>query len=116
MPPLGEFADSNAGLFGALVVTRDRGSARDEDFAPDDVNREFVLFMGVMDQNLSPYLDLNIAQFSANPETVDKSHPDFKESNRMHAINGRLYCNLEGLEVMSGRTARWYIFAEGADD
>ncbi len=71
------------------------------------MNHEFILFMGVLDQNLSPYIDLNIAQFAAAPETVDKAHPDFKESNRMHAINGRMYCNLEGLDVKIGRTARW---------
>jgi len=107
------FADSNAGLFGALIVTS--GGAR-EDLAPEDVNREFVMFMGVMDQNLSPYLDMNIAQFTASPETVDKLHPDFVESNRMHSINGRMYCNLEGLDVAIDRTARWYVLALGTDD
>jgi len=113
--PVGSFADANAGLFGALLVTRDKGRAHG-DLSPTDVNREFVLFMGVLDQNLSPYLGLNVAQFAAAPETVDLSHPDFKESNRMRAVNGRLYCNLEGLEVMVGQNARWYILSLGSDD
>lgn len=114
-PMLASFADANAGLFGSLIVARDRNSAH-SDLAPSEVNREFVLFMGILDQNLSPYLDMNIAQFAAAPETVDKNNPDFKESNRMHAINGRVYCNLEGLEIMSGRKARWYVFSGGADE
>ena len=87
-----------------------------DDLAPKDVNREFVLFMGTMDLNKSPYLDLNIAQFAQNPETVDKREPAFKESNRMHAINGAVYCNLGGLEVLQGRTSRWYVFALGQDE
>ena len=61
------------------------------------------------------YIDLNINQFSAAPELVDKRDPLFKESNRMHAINGRVYCNLEGLEIIRGRSARWYVFSLGED-
>ena len=115
--PMSDFADSNAGLFGAIVVTRSKEQVVDEkDLAPDDVNHEFVLFMGVMDQNKSPYLGLNIAQFAAAPESVDRDHPDFKESNRKHAINGRMYCNLDGLEILIDRKARWYVFALGTDD
>jgi len=72
--------------------------------------------MGVLDQNESPYLDMNIAQFASAPESVDKNHPDFKESNRMHSVNGRVYCNLEGLSIPYGRKARWYTFSLGADD
>merc|ERR1711918_84341 len=30
--------------------------------------------------------------------------------------NGRMYCNLEGLEVVIDRTARWYVIALGTDD
>lgn len=115
MAPFAEFADSNAGLYGALIVTHGDSNPR-EDLAPGDVSREFVLFMGVLDQNKSPYLGMNIAQFAAAPEYVDRSDPDFKESNRMHAINGRIYCNLEGLSIMSGRSARWYVFSHGGDD
>lgn len=127
-PAVDNFADTNAGLFGAVIVTSSREVAQENDMAPTDVNREFVLFMGVLDQNKSPYLRMNIQQFAAAPECtpthcqqvdtmsfscvmhfavgtdVDTSHPDFKESNRMHAINGRVYCNLEGLEIMFGRT------------
>ena len=98
-------------------MTRSKEQVVDEkDLAPDDVNHEFVLFMGVMDQNKSPYLGLNIAQFAAAPESVDRDHPDFKESNRKHAINGRMYCNLDGLEILIDRKARWYVFALGTDD
>ena len=113
--PIPRFADFSAGLFGALVVTS-KAIKRLPDGAPTDVQREFVLFMGVLDQNRSPYLELNINQFVAAPESVDRIHPEFKESNRMHAINGRVYCNLEGLEVLYGRTARWYVFALGSSD
>jgi hypothetical protein len=39
---------------------------------PKDVSREFVLFMGILDQNKSPYLDMNIAQFASAPESASR--------------------------------------------
>lgn len=113
--PPAPFADYAAGLFGAVIVTREKAD-RFADIAPKDVSREFVLFMGILDQNKSPYLDINIAQFASAPETVFKRDHDFKESNRMHSINGYVYCNLEGLEMVYGRKARYYVFSLGADD
>eukprot|EP00939_MAST-03C_sp_MAST-3C-sp1_P004601 g4601.t1 len=113
VPVSSTFADFRSGLFGAVVVTQ-RGETLG-DGAPDDTNREFVLFMSALDLNKSPYIDLNIRQFTGSPETVDKSDPEFKESNVMNHVNGRSYCNLEGLHVLQGRESRWYIFAVGND-
>merc|ERR1711998_333849 len=108
-----DFADYDSGLFGAAIVSR-RGHTYG-DGAPNDVNREFVLFMNSMDLNKSPYIDMNILQFTQVPESVDKSDTEFKASNVMQSVNGRSYCNLEGLSVLQDRTSRWYVFNLGND-
>ncbi len=33
---------------------------------------------------------------------------DFNTANLKHAINGRLFCNLEGLTMKSGQKIRWH--------
>lgn len=108
-----EAVDTNAGLVGPLIITR-RGSAR-ADGSPTDVDREFVVYLSVVDENASPFLDHNIQTFAGRPAAVDKKDEDFIESNRKHAINGFLYGNLPGLEMRAGERVRWYLFALGSE-
>ncbi len=108
-----EVADTNAGLVGALVVTR-RGSAR-SDGSPADVDREFIIYMSVVDENATPYLDHNIQTFTGRPPTVKTDDEEFVESNLMHAINGFVYGNLPGLEMRSGQRVRWYVISLGTE-
>jgi hypothetical protein len=59
-----EVTDTNAGLFGAIIITR-AGYAND-DATPIDVDREFVTSFTIYDENDSPYLIDNINMFINN--------------------------------------------------
>uniref|UniRef100_A0AAX7VE86 ferroxidase n=1 Tax=Astatotilapia calliptera TaxID=8154 RepID=A0AAX7VE86_ASTCA len=56
------------------------------------------------------YLDENIRAQIRNPRPNLKDDEDFIESNKMHAINGYVYANLNGLnmEVVDIHTAHWH--------
>lgn len=45
---------------------------------------DFFLMFSVIDENLSWYLDENIASFCTDPGSVNKEDEEFQESNRMH--------------------------------
>ncbi|KAI4813818.1 hypothetical protein KUCAC02_003042, partial [Chaenocephalus aceratus] len=64
------------------------------------VDKEFFLLFSVMDEQLSWYIDENIEKFGSNETNVEDE--DFKESNLMHAVNGRMYGNLQGLQMCAG--------------
>ena len=49
-----------------------------------DVDIDFFLMFSVVDENLSWYLDENIASFCTDPGLVDKEDEEFQESNKMH--------------------------------
>ncbi|WAK03691.1 multicopper oxidase domain-containing protein [Methylobacter sp. YRD-M1] len=81
--------EMNLGLVGTLVITR-KGMERSEaDPAPKDVDQEFTaLFMIFNEEN-------------------------DKEKGLKHAINGRLFGNLEGYETRIGNHVRWHLVALG---
>ncbi len=104
--------DTNSGLVGAIVVTTP-GMAK-PDGSPADVDREFVTLFTVFDENVSWYLDKNIARFVEGP-APDPEDEDFVEGNLMHTINGRVYANLDGLVMNRCERVRWYTFALGTE-
>lgn len=105
-----EIADTNAGLVGALVVTR-KGES-DADAVPVDVDREFVTLFTVFDENMSPYLNENFERTGSDFDDLD-DEDDFEESNLMHSINGYVYGNLPGLRMKAGERVRWYVVGMG---
>lgn len=113
-----ETMDTYSGLIGPMIVTRS-GSAR-PDGSPGDVDREFVTLFHIYNENLSWYLDDNIATYITSgalftePDTL-KADPDFYESNLMHSINGEVFGNLPGLTMRKGERVRWYLFAMGTE-
>ncbi|KAI8872503.1 Cupredoxin, partial [Ramicandelaber brevisporus] len=114
-----EAADTYAGLMGPLIVYR-RGEYDAYAKRGRDVDREFAVFFMVNNENSSPYLLDNIARFAGNttqpdgaPGDIHLDDPDFMESNMKHAINGRMFANLRGLEMKSGERVRWFIGALG---
>lgn len=104
-------ADTNAGLFGVIIVTA-RGRAR-PDASPVDVDREFVTLFAIVDENVSLYRDANIARSVTT--SIDPDDDDFTESNLMHAINGRLWGDLPGLTMRLGERVRWHVLAMGTE-
>ena len=37
------------------------------------------------------------------------------ESNKMNGINGRIYGNLEGIEMVKGENVNWYLLSLGTE-
>jgi hypothetical protein len=131
-----ELMDVNSGLIGAIIIYR-RGllpgsgpevgglPSSGPALAPQDreFDREYVSFFFISDENRSHYIKANTAQFahnqtnqpipnsSQNSPLYDLNDPKFIQSNTMHAINGRIYGNLDGLVTHVGERVRWYIGA-----
>ncbi len=82
-----------------------------------DVDKEFALLFTVMDENQSWYLDDNIKTYALTPNSVSKSDDGFKESNKMHAINGYIYGNGPrngGQYLMkANEKVAWYLMGIG---
>ncbi|XP_032887757.1 ceruloplasmin [Amblyraja radiata] len=103
--------DLYSGLIGTLVTCRKNflekiGLKKSE-------YKEFALLFLVLDENQSWYLDENIKNYCSTPKQVDKEDDDFIESNKKHAINGRLYGNLLGLDMYVGDKVVWYLTGMG---
>lgn len=103
--------DTNSGLVGPLIICK-KGILRNTD-ERTDVEREFALLFTVFDENMSWFLRENIETYCYNPQSVDPENEDFKESNLMHAINGRIYGSLEGLEADKDDRVAWYFIGLG---
>lgn len=101
--------DLYSGLIGPLIVCRKHYL---EVFNPIK-KVEFSLLFLVFDENESWYLDDNIKTYSEHPEKVDKDDEEFIESNKMHAINGRMFGNLHGLTMRTGDEVNWYLMGMG---
>uniref|UniRef100_A0A5F4VR85 Ceruloplasmin n=1 Tax=Callithrix jacchus TaxID=9483 RepID=A0A5F4VR85_CALJA len=101
--------DLYSGLIGPLIVCRTHYL---KVFNPRK-KLEFVLLFLVFDENESWYLDDNINTYSDHPEKVNKDDEEFIESNKMHAINGRMFGNLQGLTMHVGDEVNWYLMGMG---
>nr|XP_003476593.3 ceruloplasmin isoform X1 [Cavia porcellus] len=101
--------DLYSGLIGPLIVCR---KPYMKVFNPKK-KLEFSLLFLVFDENESWYLDDNIKTYSKNPKRVNKENEEFIESNKMHAINGRLFGNVEGLTMHVGDEVYWYLLGMG---
>jgi len=116
-----EMTDTNAGLFGPIVITR-KGYAK-PDGSPIDVDREFFTSLTVYDENSSPYLEWNKQHFLN--ESADSGHSGhdtedsastFEDSNLKYAVNGYLYGSIPGLYMYQGERVRWYLFGLGSEE
>ncbi|XP_029304278.1 hephaestin-like protein 1 [Cottoperca gobio] len=101
--------DTSSGLVGPLLVCK-KGALR-ENGTQKGLDKEFFLLFSVMDENMSWYLEENIEKFS----NTAREDEDFEESNLMHAVNGRMYGNLQGLEMCAGDKVGWYTFGLGTE-
>jgi hephaestin len=109
-----EVADTYAGLMGPMVVTA-QGKTR-ADGSPQDVDRQVFMLFSVMNENLSPYLDLNVRRFAAEPAPGKEDDPDeFEESNLMHSIDGYVFGNEPMITLKKGERVRWYVMSMGTE-
>ncbi|XP_034386087.1 ceruloplasmin-like [Cyclopterus lumpus] len=102
--------DLYSGLIGPLVICR-RSWGRS--FGMKKEVEEFALLFMIFDENESWYLDENIRTHIRNPRTNLKDDETFIESNKMHAINGYMYGNLNGLNMVVGNKVYWYLLGMG---
>lgn len=104
----------HAGLAGALVVAADP-AALVVGTPQHGAQREYVLAWYISNENNSPFLDDNIQNHTGTPLSVNKDDEGFQESNLKHAVNGRLACNLGGLEAAAGETVRLHMLGLGSE-
>jgi len=117
--------DTDAGLIGALVITK-KGMAR-PDGTPKDVDREFVTAYFIIDENNSWYLTENILKYTSDPKSVNRLEgkpidPDgnfsvvgsgFTAANFRVTINGYLFANMPMMTMHKGDRVRWYLISLG---
>jgi len=108
-----EVRETNAGLVGAIIVTR-AGMAR-PDGSPKDVDRELINDYEIFNENASPYLARNIRRYARRPRSIDRMNPDFMMSNKKHSINGYLYGNQPMMTMRQGQRVRWYSLSLGGE-
>jgi hypothetical protein len=77
-----EVMDVYSGLIGPMIIYKP--GLLGADGLPMGIDREFVLYLLVGDENQSHYLDYNIKTFCYKPDTVDPEDDAFIESNLMH--------------------------------
>ena len=101
--------------FPLIIINIPKGTL-DSSGRRKDVNKEFALLFTVLDENESWFLDENINKY-ANKAKVVKSDDFFKESNRMHVVNGFIYGNGPNngnfLVMKKGEKVAWYLMGVG---
>jgi hephaestin len=108
-----EIKDTNSGLVGAMIIYAD-GSLR-ADGSVVGIDKEFITFFSVMNENQSWYLDRNVKKFAGIPSSVNADDEDFQESNLMHSINGYVFGNGPMMTAKSGERVRWYVMSLGTE-
>ncbi|XP_059142418.1 ferroxidase HEPHL1-like, partial [Physella acuta] len=106
--------DANSGLVGSLVVCK--SGILDQYSVRKDVNTELYVYMSIINENLSWYLDENVRLYA--PGRVGTNYladPNFVESNKMHAINGKVFGNTNNLVVSYGDKVAFYMLSLGAE-
>lgn len=113
--------DVYSGLVGALIVYRPGELAKHTLNVPapklSNLTEEVLTQFLIVDENLSFYIDgntLNRTSITKGELQVNRLDPAFQQSNMKHSINGRLFGNLDGLNLTSGRDARWHVVSLGA--
>ncbi|XP_066570812.1 hephaestin isoform X2 [Amia ocellicauda] len=106
--------DLHSGLIGPLITCR-KGTLTPARTRAD-VDREFSLLFFIFDENQSWYLDQNIAKYTQHDTSeINLEDERFCESNKMHAINGKIYANLHGLAMCERERVDWYLIGMGQD-
>nr|XP_025749784.1 hephaestin-like protein 1 [Callorhinus ursinus] len=105
--------DTYSGLMGPLIICRE--GVLNEKGRRSDVDYEFVLLFLVFNENESWYLDDNIKKYLNKDPRHFRHTVDFEESNKMHAINGKIFGNLHGLIMNEDTMTNWYLLGMGSE-
>ncbi|XP_041372140.1 ferroxidase HEPHL1-like [Gigantopelta aegis] len=99
--------DVYSGLIGPLVTCRP--GILNQFNRRKDVDKEFAVMFSVINENESWYIDENKARFAPN----QVGGPAFVLSNLYFSANGKIYFNLDGLEMNKFDLVSWYISGWG---
>ena len=97
---------------GASIVYRQEELAKHTLNVPppagSNLTEEVLILFIIVDENRSYYIDDNTLNktITAGELQVNRLDPGFQESNVKYTINGRIFGNLLGLNLTSGRNAR----------
>ncbi|EFJ43937.1 hypothetical protein VOLCADRAFT_95860 [Volvox carteri f. nagariensis] len=111
----------SAGLVGALVVAApgvlQPSKLQPGAVVPAGVDLMIPLHWQMMDEEMSPYWDMNKQIAGVNETAINNEAliATYHEGNLKHAINGFLYCNLPGLNIPTGSTVRWLLVTYGSE-
>lgn len=100
--------DTYSGLIGPLLTCKKGALNNDK----TQKVKEFVLLFTVTDESESWYHEKN-KEMKANASLINDDDEDYRESNKMHGINGYLYANLPGLEMCWGQAISWHLIGLG---
>jgi FtsP/CotA-like multicopper oxidase with cupredoxin domain len=109
--------ESNLGLVGFIIVT-DPKRAR-PDGTPNDVDREMASLFMIFDESGLGEAEKEAAEYASLPgNTGVPPKPwaqvqEILEQGERAAINGYIFGNLPGLEMVEGERVRWYLFGLG---
>lgn len=122
-----ESMDTNAGLFGAIIIyprPSDTATTSNDLAAlnrPPEVDKEVILFLSNMEESDSIFTEQNIetllaSEMSDRDITADDVavDDDFISLNQRPSINGFMFCNLPLLELTAGKVARFHLMTLGA--
>lgn len=104
--------DTNTGLVGPLLVCKP--GSLNEQGKQVHVNKEIFVLLHVVDENLSWYIDESIKEFSPDKALLNKNDEAFKHGLLIHAINGRIYGTLNGIDMCLGDRVSWHFIGLGA--
>ncbi|KAJ1533094.1 hypothetical protein HK096_005678, partial [Nowakowskiella sp. JEL0078] len=113
-----EAMDVYSGLIGPLIVYSSGILNKTTDF-PTDFDREYVLYLSVINEMNTNYVETNIIQklgITDPTQIADTlANSDFEEPNLKHSINGRLFNNLDGLVANVGESVKWHAMSMGTE-
>lgn len=98
-----EVEDTNAGLFGMIIISRYN--------AVKDYDREFFISVSSIDEGTSLYTE----DYLERHNLEERDDEEFAEFMNKLSINGYLHCNQPGLIANVGDRVRWYIMSLGTE-
>ncbi|MCI0744030.1 MAG: multicopper oxidase domain-containing protein [Verrucomicrobia subdivision 3 bacterium] len=113
--PVGEL---NLGLAGAIIVT-DPSRAR-PDGTPADIDREMATLFMIFDESGMGEAEKEAAEYGSLPGGIPQRTwaevQEVTERGERNTINGYVFGNLPGLDMMEGERVRWYMFGLGSEN
>ncbi len=96
------------GLIGTIIVTKKGWARSAEDPRPKDVDVELTNLFMVFDENGREALDV--------PATYEvRSEEEEEEGHLKHSINGFIFGNLVGMDLIENQKVRWHLIGMGTE-